>query len=76
MLIHSYIDVQVRLLPPKLFALHSWLTAYVHQYNALLDLADNNNSYAINWHGPATAYTAWGQLAALDVLVSAISANT
>ena len=46
------------------------------QYNALLDLADNNNSYAINWHGPATSYTAWGQLAALDVLVSAISANT
>ncbi|KAI0727610.1 endo-1,6-alpha-mannosidase [Fomitopsis betulina] len=53
--------------------IHSYIDV---QYNALLDLADNNNSYAINWHGPATAYTAWGQLAALDVLVSAISANT
>ncbi|EPS95139.1 hypothetical protein FOMPIDRAFT_1025928 [Fomitopsis schrenkii] len=53
--------------------IHSYIDV---QYNALLDLADNNNSYAINWHGPATSYTAWGQLAALDVLVSAISANT
>ncbi|KZT68825.1 endo-1,6-alpha-mannosidase [Daedalea quercina L-15889] len=53
--------------------IHSYIDV---QYNALLDLADNNNSYAINWHGPATSYTAWGQLAALDVLVSSISANT
>ncbi|KAH9836681.1 endo-1,6-alpha-mannosidase [Rhodofomes roseus] len=53
--------------------IHSYIDV---QYNALLDLADNNNAYAIDWHGPATSYTAWGQLAALDVLVSAISANT
>ncbi|KAH9923366.1 glycoside hydrolase [Fomitopsis serialis] len=53
--------------------IHSYIDV---QYNALLDLADNSNSYAINWHGPAASYTAWGQLAALDVLVSAISANT
>ncbi|RDB23898.1 hypothetical protein Hypma_008896 [Hypsizygus marmoreus] len=45
------------------------------QYNALLDLAANGNSYSANWHGPPQGFTSWGQLAALDVLTSAIIAN-
>lgn len=53
--------------------IHSYIDV---QYNALLDLARNGDAYSINWHGPARSFTAWGQLAALDVLVSAISANT
>lgn len=53
--------------------IHSYIDV---QYNALLDLARNGDTYAINWHGPSTSFTSWGQLAALDVLVSAISANT
>lgn len=47
------------------------------QYNALLDLAHNatDDSYSAAWAGPPGAFTAWGQLAALDVLVSAVGAN-
>lgn len=45
------------------------------QYNALLDLAANGNVYSANWHGPPQGFTTWGQLAALDVLGSAIIAN-
>ncbi|KAK2465475.1 hypothetical protein APHAL10511_002367 [Amanita phalloides] len=46
------------------------------QYNALLELAANGTSYSANWHGPPMPFTTWGQLAALDVMVSAIAANT
>jgi hypothetical protein len=46
-----------------------------YQYNALLDLAANGTSYSADWHGPPQAFTIWGQLAALDVLTSAILAN-
>ncbi|KAI0676443.1 endo-1,6-alpha-mannosidase [Trametes maxima] len=53
--------------------IHSYIDV---QYNALLDLASNGNTYSSAWHGPPQGFTAWGQLAALDVLVSAISANT
>jgi hypothetical protein len=53
---------------------HSYIDV---QYNALLDLAASGNTYSSAWHGPApTGFTTWGQMAALDVLVSAISANT
>jgi hypothetical protein len=45
------------------------------QYNALLDLAKKGDSYSAKWHGPPQDFTTWGQLAALDVLVSAIGAN-
>lgn len=54
--------------------IHSYVDV---QYNALLELASTgNNIYSSAWHGPAQGFTTWGQLAALDVLVSAISANT
>lgn len=53
--------------------IHSYIDV---QYNALLDLAAKGNSYSSAWHGPAQDFTTWGQMAALDVLVSAISANT
>ncbi|EKM82207.1 hypothetical protein AGABI1DRAFT_119129 [Agaricus bisporus var. burnettii JB137-S8] len=52
--------------------LHSYIDV---QYNALLDLAANGNSYSSNWRGPPQGFTTWGQLAALDVLTSAIIAN-
>ncbi|KAF8327335.1 endo-1,6-alpha-mannosidase [Amanita rubescens] len=42
------------------------------QCNALLELAASGTSYSANWHGPPMAFTTWGQMAALDVLVSAI----
>jgi len=53
--------------------LHSYVDV---QYNALLDLAANGDTYSSNWHGPKQNFTTWGQLAALDVLGSAIVANT
>lgn len=45
------------------------------QYNALLELAANGSTYSSAWHGPPQSFTSWGQLAALDVLVSAIDTN-
>ncbi|KAJ6465208.1 endo-1,6-alpha-mannosidase [Mycena vitilis] len=45
------------------------------QYNALLDLAANGNTYSPNWHGPPQSFTSWGQLAALDVLTCNIDTN-
>ncbi|KAJ8509497.1 hypothetical protein ONZ45_g8340 [Pleurotus djamor] len=51
---------------------HSYIDV---QYNALLDLAANGNTYSSNWHGPSQSFTTWGQLAALDVMTSAINAN-
>ncbi|KAF8074659.1 endo-1,6-alpha-mannosidase [Lyophyllum atratum] len=51
---------------------HSYIDV---QYNALLDLAKRGDAYSARWHGPPQAFTTWGQLAALDVLVSAIGAN-
>jgi len=51
--------------------IHSYIDV---QYNALLDLAAQDNAYSANWHGPAGPFTTWGQLAALDVLASAIDA--
>lgn len=54
--------------------IHSYLDV---QYNAVLELASTgNNIYSSAWHGPAQNFTTWGQLSALDVIVSAISANT
>ncbi|KAI0094828.1 glycoside hydrolase [Irpex rosettiformis] len=54
--------------------IHSYLDV---QYNALLELASTgNNIYSSAWHGPPQSFTTWGQMAALDVIVSAISANT
>ncbi|KIJ65237.1 hypothetical protein HYDPIDRAFT_111167 [Hydnomerulius pinastri MD-312] len=57
------------------------LRSYINvQYNALLELASTENKgvrwYSAAWAGPQpTNYTAWGQLAALDVLVSAVDIN-
>jgi len=54
--------------------IHSYVDV---QYNALLDLASNpgSNIYSPAWEGPPQGFTTWGQLAALDVLNSAIGAN-
>ncbi|KAF9263891.1 hypothetical protein L218DRAFT_1031611 [Marasmius fiardii PR-910] len=52
--------------------IHSYIDV---QYNALLDLAASGDTYSSAWHGPSQGFTTWGQLAALDVLVSAIDAN-
>ncbi|KAJ8094892.1 hypothetical protein PM082_010107 [Marasmius tenuissimus] len=52
--------------------IHSYIDV---QYNALLDLAANGTTYSAAWKGPPQGFTSWGQLAALDVLVSAIDAN-
>ncbi|KAF9063310.1 endo-1,6-alpha-mannosidase [Rhodocollybia butyracea] len=46
------------------------------QYNALLQLAANGTSYSSDWKGPPQAFTTWGQLAALDVMVTAINTNS
>ncbi|KAF5380750.1 hypothetical protein D9757_007144 [Collybiopsis confluens] len=45
------------------------------QYNALLELAANGTSYSSAWGGPPQKFTTWGQLAALDVMVTAINTN-
>ncbi|KAJ4494576.1 endo-1,6-alpha-mannosidase [Lentinula edodes] len=46
------------------------------QYNALLELAANGTSYSPSWPGPAQEFTTWGQMAALDVMVTAINTNS
>ncbi|KAJ3762715.1 endo-1,6-alpha-mannosidase [Lentinula raphanica] len=46
------------------------------QYNALLELAANGTSYSSSWPGPPQGFTTWGQLAALDVMVTAINTNS
>ncbi|KAF5367312.1 hypothetical protein D9757_010100 [Collybiopsis confluens] len=46
------------------------------QYNALLELAAEGNSYSSSWPGPPQSFTTWGQLAALDVMVTAINTNS
>ncbi|KIM88275.1 hypothetical protein PILCRDRAFT_252777 [Piloderma croceum F 1598] len=45
------------------------------QYNALLDLAAQGDSYSANWHGPPQNFTTWGQSAAIDVLTAVIDSN-
>ncbi|KAI0750302.1 endo-1,6-alpha-mannosidase [Daedaleopsis nitida] len=52
---------------------HSYIDV---QYNAVLELAANGSTYSSSWPGPPQGFTGWGQAAALDVLVSAITANT
>ncbi|KAF8993436.1 hypothetical protein BDQ17DRAFT_1368327 [Cyathus striatus] len=57
-------------------ALQTLIRSYIDvQYNALIDLASSGDAYSSAWHGPAQNFTTWGQLAALDVLGSAIAAN-
>ncbi|KAH7877292.1 endo-1,6-alpha-mannosidase [Lentinula edodes] len=46
------------------------------QYNALLELAANGTSYSPSWPGPAQEFTTWGQMAVLDVMVTAINTNS
>jgi hypothetical protein len=71
-LLHSYIDVQVRMLSHFFFLPHSRGV----QYNALLELAGNGTTFSSSWTGPKQDFNTWGQAAALDVLVSAITANS
>ncbi|KAG0696120.1 endo-1,6-alpha-mannosidase [Suillus ampliporus] len=61
-------------------ALRALIRSYT-DYNAVLDLASNSSSsstwYSPAWQGPGpTSFIAWGQLAAVDVLVSAVSVNS
>ncbi|KAF7317604.1 Glycoside hydrolase family 76 protein [Mycena kentingensis (nom. inval.)] len=56
------------------------LRTLIHSYgdvqmNALLDLAATGSTYSSAWHGPAQAFTTWGQMAALDVFVTNIDTN-
>ncbi|KAF5360085.1 hypothetical protein D9758_007579 [Tetrapyrgos nigripes] len=46
------------------------------QYNALLDLAATGNTYSSSWEGPPQGFTTWGQLAALDVMVTNLNTNS
>ncbi|KAJ8592414.1 endo-1,6-alpha-mannosidase [Rhizopogon salebrosus TDB-379] len=57
-------------------ALRSLIQSYIN-YNALIDLASTSSSdstwYSPAWEGPGpTSFIAWGQLAAVDVLVSSV----
>lgn len=73
-LIQSYILVHVRFWSCPCAAEKLVLTDV--QYNAILDLASasRSNHYSPWWSGPpADHFTAWGQLAALDVLNSALA---
>ena len=83
-LIHSYLVVQVR---PSPFLSDSASTlgsrerllscfSVVDQYNAIIELAANGSTYSSAWAGPPQGYTGWGQAAALDNLVSAITSTT
>ncbi|KAH7928605.1 Six-hairpin glycosidase, partial [Leucogyrophana mollusca] len=62
-------------------ALRTLIQSYTDvQYNALLDLASTNSSgatwYSPAWEGPGpSSFISWGQLAAADVLVSAVNVN-
>ncbi|KAF8199040.1 glycosyl hydrolase family 76-domain-containing protein [Pholiota molesta] len=62
---------------PSNAQLRTLLRSYIDvQYNALLELADNGNFYSASWAGPQpTAFTSWGELAALDVLTAAVEVN-
>jgi len=61
---------------PSNSGLRNIVRSYIDvQYNALLDLAANHTSFSANWHGPPQEFMTWGQLAALDVLTSAVAAN-
>ncbi|KAJ3992205.1 endo-1,6-alpha-mannosidase [Lentinula boryana] len=53
--------------------IHSYVDV---QYNALLELAADGTSYSPSWPGPPQEFTSWGQMAALDVMVSAINTNS
>jgi len=61
--------------------LQDTIRSYINvQYNALMELAstqyEDTRWYSAAWVGPQpSGYTAWGQLAALDVLVSSIDVN-
>ncbi|KAF7974138.1 hypothetical protein HWV62_13367 [Athelia sp. TMB] len=59
---------------------NSALTTLVHsyldvQYNAIMELAAEGSDYSASWTGPPQAFTSWGQLAALDVLTTAVDTN-
>ncbi|OJA11364.1 hypothetical protein AZE42_05158 [Rhizopogon vesiculosus] len=61
-------------------ALRTLIQSYI-DFNALLDLASTSDSgstwYSPAWEGPGpTSFIAWGQLAAVDVLVSAVRINS
>ncbi|OAX42321.1 endo-1,6-alpha-mannosidase [Rhizopogon vinicolor AM-OR11-026] len=62
--------------------LRTLIQSYIDvQFNALLDLASTSDSgsmwYSPAWEGPGpTSFIAWGQLAAVDVLVSAVRINS
>ncbi|KAJ3977497.1 endo-1,6-alpha-mannosidase [Lentinula raphanica] len=57
--------------------LQTLIESYIDvQYNALLDLAANGTSYSPSWPGPAQQFTSWGQMAALDVMVSVVNSTT
>ncbi|KZP18307.1 glycoside hydrolase family 76 protein [Athelia psychrophila] len=52
--------------------IHSYLDV---QYNAIMELAETGSTYSSSWTGPAQSFTTWGQLAALDVLTTALDTN-
>ncbi|KAJ3760171.1 endo-1,6-alpha-mannosidase [Lentinula raphanica] len=57
--------------------LQTLIESYIDvQYNALLDLAANGTSYSPSWPGPAQEFTSWGQMAALDVMVSVVNSTS
>ncbi|KAG8915211.1 hypothetical protein FRC02_004633 [Tulasnella sp. 418] len=50
--------------------------AYINvQFNALRDLARQEDSYGIEWGGPFQGSTTVSRMTALDVLVAGITAN-
>ena len=82
-LIHSYLVVQVR--PSSSLSDSASASGsregllvffFVEQYNAIIELAANGSTYSSAWAGPPQGYTGWGQDAALDNLVSAITSTT
>ena len=82
-LIHSYLVVQVcssSFLSGSASTLGSreclLVLFFVEQYNAIIELAANGSTYSSAWAGPPQGYTGWGQAAALDNLVSAITSTT
>jgi hypothetical protein len=42
----------------------------------MLELGARGSAYSSSWAGPSQAFTAWGQAAALDNLVVAITSTT
>jgi hypothetical protein len=52
------------------------ITGFVNvNYNSLYNKARSGNNYDVNWFGPFTSATSWGQFSAVDLLNAGMLVN-